>query len=868
MAEEQNNRIGFAVDVTTGKSEENLDGVVQKINEVRTEIGNLKKQTKDADEVKLAQLNASIQDLQRQLTKLNAVYSSWIQNATNIDTKPIGNVKKQLQELQDVLTKWDGQAATFGKEVASRFLLPNAAIDQAKLYKDIMQQIQGLARNGDIGQFKATQAIDLFNTRLANAQKQADALIGKINELKKTANGLNTAEGFKNWMSAGGGSFLDESGLNVWDGTLDDRRKRLEQINKELQVLTKEQAGFKGSDADFNLSKKLAMNDVTSEVIFLKRQIDALKASYKDVSSTAKQTAVDMFNAWKGQGDFLAEYQKNADPKKDIAEYQRLRRELKYAFDDSTVTDTTTLERYKQAMNELNLAIQKAKAALRDENDTSKASQTKTSAPKEPKVSYVDAFKKWSGEGSFVDQFDFTGWSDKINQLKKMRDQLDYAFSKAGVSADTEKYKAALDEITAAIAKARAEQAKYNTETKNQTQAAKQAADATTQGVEKQISEYTRLSRQLADVQEKIKSNYISNYGKNDDLYAKNLVSLRKEYEELSKALSGAERQMQSIAFTSDFFGNSLDRLKNRAGWILSNLFAGGALGAGQVMLDNMTHMESSMAQFSQVMATNAHSVNAFGQALGDLDWNRLAQGLDTSMSQTIAFRRDLEMMKDSLVDLAVKYGEASQDVITSATLWGRKYKDNATILTMTDAAMKLAVADSFSITEANKNLESSIVQWGFQIRNNNDAMIVSNKIIDSWTALAHKMALSAQDLSAANQRAAQSMNAVGLSFDEGQALIASALANTQQAGGEIGNAIKSIMGSIHSDKAIKEIQSLGIEMYKTGENGKREFRDVGEVMIDLMLKTQGTKENLEDLLKDISGGKHSHLPQPSVMAA
>ena len=112
----------------------------------------------------------------------------------------------------------------------------------------------------------------------------------------------------------------------------------------------------------------------------------------------------------------------------------------------------------------------------------------------------------------------------------------------------------------------------------------------------------------------------------------------------------------------------------------------------------------------------------------------------------------------------------------------------------MTDAAMKLAVADSFSIVEANKNLESSLVQWGFEIKNNNDAMIVSSKIIDSWTALAHKMAVSAQDLSAANQRAAQSMRAVGLSFDEGQALIATMLANTQQAGGEIGNAIKSII--------------------------------------------------------------------------
>jgi hypothetical protein len=868
MAEEQNNRIGFSVDVTTGKSEENLDGVVQKISEVKAEIGNLKKQTKDADEIKLAQLNASIQDLQRQLTKLNSVYSGWIQNATNIDTKPIGNVKKQLQELQDVLTKWDGQAATFRKDVASRFLIPNSAVDQAKLYKEIMQQIQGLARDGNVGQFKATQAIDFFNTRLVNAQKQADVLTAKINELKKTANGLNTVEGFKKWTAAGGGAFLEESMLDVWDGKLDDRIKKLKNINKELQALKKEQVGFTGSNSEFASLKNLAMEDVSGLVIYLKRQLDALNATYKETTKTAKQSAKDVIEAWGGKGSFVDSLGDLESWRKALREYTSLRDQLKYTIDNSTVSDKTSLDLYKKALDELNASIIKAKAALHGESDTSKASQTKTSAPKEPKVSYVGAFKKWSGEGSFVDQFDYNGWSDKINQLKKMRDQLDYAFSKSEDTATLKKYRAAIDEITAALAKARAEQSKYNSEIKKQTQEAKQATDTTTQGIEKQISEYAKLKQRLEDIQEKIKSNYISNYGKNDDLYAKNLASLRREYKELSKTLNNAERQMESVAFKSDFLGNSFDRLYRRAGWILSNLFVGGIFGAGEVMFQNMVTMESSMAQFSQVMATNAHSVNAFGQALGDLNWERLAQGLDTSMSQTIAFRRDLEMMKDSLVDLAVKYGEASQDVITSATLWGRKYKDNATILTMTDAAMKLAVADSFSITEANKNLESSIVQWGFQIRNNNDAMIVSNKIIDSWTALAHKMALSAQDLSAANQRAAQSMNAVGLSFDEGQALIASALANTQQAGGEIGNAIKSIMGSIHSDKAIKEIQSLGIEMYKTGENGKREFRDVGEVMIDLMLKTQGTKENLEDLLKDISGGKRSHLPQPLVIAA
>ena len=86
-------------------------------------------------------------------------------------------------------------------------------------------------------------------------------------------------------------------------------------------------------------------------------------------------------------------------------------------------------------------------------------------------------------------------------------------------------------------------------------------------------------------------------------------------------------------------------------------------------------------------------------------------------------------------------------------------------------------------------------------------------------------------------------------------------LANAQQAGGEIGNAVKSIMGSIHSKKAIEDLEAMGVAVYKFGENGKKEFREVGKVLVDLMLKTQNSKENLEKLLKDVSGGKIAICP-------
>lgn len=673
--------IGFSVDVTTGKADENIDKVIESIDKLENKINDLKKQRKETDDIDLDVLNKSIKEAQRELIKLNSVYGNWIQKATNVDTKPIGNVKKQIQELQDILSKWDGKATSFKEQVADRFLIPNSAIEQAKQYREIIRQIDGLNRNGAFkDNTKSFDAIRQFTLELKKAETNAKAL-------KDQVNGIGDA--------------------------------------------TKKMSSF---------------------------------------------TPTQRFSQWDGKGDFMNTLPISGNYTEQIRQLKKAASDLSSTF--GTSTNTETQQKLKTAIDSIRKSLQDAEKAN-------------------------SSLKQSLRDGSPA------ATQEALNQ--KIKEQ---------AKAERDAQKAAKDKATEAI------------------------------------RQYSELQMKIAEIQAKIKMNYIDNYKSDPSSYAANFSALRKEYKGIAIDAKNAEREMKRVSELSDMTGTMRERIRQRASWVLSNVAVATPLYAGASYIDNMKQMESEMAQFSQVMSTNSHAVNAFGKSLHDLSFDDVVNGIDTTAAQSIAFRTDLEHMKNSLVDLAVKYGEASGDVIRSATLWGRKYKDNATILTMTDAAMKLAVADSFSVTEANKNLESSIVQWGFQINNNNDAMLVSSKIIDSWTALAHKMAVSAQDLSAANQRAAQSMNAVGLSFDEGQAIIASALGNTQQKGGEIGNAIKSIMGSIHSDKAIADIQSLGIEMYKTGETGKKEFRDVGTVLMELMLKTQDTKQNLEDLLKDISGGK------------
>lgn len=364
------------------------------------------------------------------------------------------------------------------------------------------------------------------------------------------------------------------------------------------------------------------------------------------------------------------------------------------------------------------------------------------------------------------------------------------------------------------------------------------------------------FSGQIANLKRQAEENYRQNFATNPMAYAQNARALNAELQKLYQAQKVVNLATRENIGLLKQWGIDTENVGHRLGYLATRMVASFALDKTIQSFTQMAHVEKDMAGFAQVMKHGTGQTNAFARSLMEVDPSHMVNGLQLSGQEAEHFKHELEEMQSKLQGLAVKYGTTSHEMIESAKLWGRAYKDNNTVLALTDAATKLAVADAFDIVSANKALESSIMQWGFQIHNANDAMSVSTRIIDSWTALAHNYTVSAQTLSEANKRMAQSAAEVGVSFHSAQALVAVMARKTQADGGEIGNALKSIFGSIHSKKAISALQDFGIEVYKVGENGEKSFRKVDDVLLDLMIKAQGSKESMEGLLKAISGGK------------
>lgn len=208
------------------------------------------------------------------------------------------------------------------------------------------------------------------------------------------------------------------------------------------------------------------------------------------------------------------------------------------------------------------------------------------------------------------------------------------------------------------------------------------------------------------------------------------------------------------------------------------------------------------------------------------------------------------------MINIGAKYGVSNSDIIESARLWGRMYKERETVNLLTAQSAKLAVADNFSMEESTKAVEAAMFQFGMQAHSTAEALAYSNRIIDVYTKLSHNAGVTAQDLAAAVERSGSVAHQAGMSFEFLNALIAQATRSTALSGSAIGTMLKTFIASIRSDKAVKELDKIGIKVKEVGEDGVERFRDIQQVILDIAIQTKYTNNDIQKTLLAISGGR------------
>ncbi|OPH61713.1 phage tail tape measure protein [Paenibacillus ferrarius] len=198
--------------------------------------------------------------------------------------------------------------------------------------------------------------------------------------------------------------------------------------------------------------------------------------------------------------------------------------------------------------------------------------------------------------------------------------------------------------------------------------------------------------------------------------------------------------------------------------------------------------------------------------------------------------------------------GAEIDNVLESARLWGRLYKDNLVVQEMVRQSTQLSTVDLVSLNDSTKMMEATIAQYGVQIRNVNDAQVQGTRILDSWSSVAHNTMAPAKDIGDAFERTGKIAYETGVSFDFMNGLISAGVRNTALGGANLGNMWKTVLGTIRTDKAVNELERLGV-VTKELVNGSEQWRKAEDILLDLSIAVTDKNYDLTKSYQDISRG-------------
>ena len=360
----------------------------------------------------------------------------------------------------------------------------------------------------------------------------------------------------------------------------------------------------------------------------------------------------------------------------------------------------------------------------------------------------------------------------------------------------------------------------FNLGAYNQQTAASNAMAWDTRGITSYTSEIGKLQR----AQESLYAVY------KQDPSAANLANFSATTARLKEVSDQYRVYQRSIQNTGSMMDQFMVKARSHLAWIASGFTIAALFTVPKETVDTMERLESEMASIKQVMPSIEH---------------------DQAASNS-------EMQK--FIGIASQYGEAVDKVMDAARSIGRMYGQGdsgiANTNLMTQQAAKMATADAFDMTTATKALESSMAQWGLQTQDTSQLMVNSNRILDTWTITAHRGAASAQDISNAIEAAGTAAAQAGVSFEFFNALVETGVRATGKSGADIGNAIKSMMVSMQTDKSVRALKQWGISLDEVGEDGVKRMRRMEDVILDVSMAINSTDKDTSKLLMTLSGGR------------
>jgi len=356
--------------------------------------------------------------------------------------------------------------------------------------------------------------------------------------------------------------------------------------------------------------------------------------------------------------------------------------------------------------------------------------------------------------------------------------------------------------------------------------------------IEQNIQQTTARQRQAAQDYEKF---WVNALRTREQKEAATREKVLQEEQKIRNALAKTDQQTKQMGLTMDAMSKSwIGRMSDMATHaVVFHTVYRAMHEATQAMREGLVDIESNMAGYVQ---TNEHYFVHFEDGTNNMV-------MDT---------KKLNAETQKFIQTAHELGSNIMDVTESARLWGRMYKDVNVVQELVRQSTKLSTVDMVELEDATKSMESVMSQYGVHIHDANDAMVIGNRVLDSWSKVAHDTMAPARDLGAAFQRTGKIAAETGVGFDFMNGLIAAGVRNTALSGENLGNMWKTVLGTIRTDKAVAEIERLGVKT-KEVVNGIEQWRKAEDILLDLSIQVTDKNYDLTKSYADISRGVYQY---------
>ena len=233
-------------------------------------------------------------------------------------------------------------------------------------------------------------------------------------------------------------------------------------------------------------------------------------------------------------------------------------------------------------------------------------------------------------------------------------------------------------------------------------------------------------------------------------------------------------------------------------------------------------------------------ALKEFGSIIVDIDKKM------TDLKKVMADGTDFGKIFADATAQAETFGQTISSTLDAYSMFAKQGFKGQELNDLASAGLVAGNVGDIDTGKASEYLTASILQWNKQT---NEAM----GIVDSWNEISNNYATTVENLAQGQAKAGATAKALGMDFNELNAVVGVLNARTKQSGNEIGNFIKSTFPNLLSDTGQDILSSLGVAL----EDSEGNLRNIMGIYKDVAKEYKNLSQAEQNQVTLGLGGKY-----------